>query len=260
VYLFRTLFLQGMNHRPTIGSWIQFAQPSHAEILANAGFDWLCIDLEHSVIELREAEDLIRIIETKGVIPLVRVSSNDPVQISRIMDAGAHGVVVPRVDTADDARRAVNAVFYPPKGSRGVGLARAHKYGASFDDYLEWISNNGLVIAQVESSQSVKNLAEILSVDGVGGFMVGPYDLSCSLGVPGNLDHPLVVESLEEIMLVAQEFPNAKRGIHKVSIDHQLVLEAVEQGFDLIAYSTDMLFLGESCRGGMKKIRESLNS
>lgn len=249
-----------MNHRPTIGSWIQFAQPSHAEILANAGFDWLCIDLEHSVIELREAEDLIRIIETKGVIPLVRVSSNDPVQISRIMDAGAHGVVVPRVDTADDARRAVNAVFYPPKGSRGVGLARAHKYGASFDDYLEWISNNGLVIAQVESSQSVKNLAEILSVDGVGGFMVGPYDLSCSLGVPGNLDHPLVVESLEEIMLVAQEFPNAKRGIHKVSIDHQLVLEAVEQGFDLIAYSTDMLFLGESCRGGMKKIRESLNS
>lgn len=260
MYLFRTLFLQGMNHRPTIGSWIQFAQPSHAEILANAGFDWLCIDLEHSVIELREAEDLIRIIETKGVIPLVRVSSNDPVQISRIMDAGAHGVVVPRVDTADDARRAVNAVFYPPKGSRGVGLARAHKYGASFDDYLEWISNNGLVIAQVESSQSVKNLAEILSVDGVGGFMVGPYDLSCSLGVPGNLDHPLVVESLEEIMLVAQEFPNAKRGIHKVSIDHQLVLEAVEQGFDLIAYSTDMLFLGESCRGGMKKIRESLNN
>lgn len=260
MYLFRTLFLQGMNHRPTIGSWIQFAQPSHAEILANAGFDWLCIDLEHSVIGLREAEDLIRIIETKGVIPLVRVSSNDPVQISRIMDAGAHGVVVPRVDTADDARRAVNAVFYPPKGSRGVGLARAHKYGASFDDYLEWISNNGLVIAQVESSQSVKNLAEILSVDGVGGFMVGPYDLSCSLGVPGNLDHPLVVESLEEIMLVAQEFPNAKRGIHKVSIDHQLVLEAVEQGFDLIAYSTDMLFLGESCRGGMKKIRESLNS
>jgi 2-keto-3-deoxy-L-rhamnonate aldolase RhmA len=243
----------------SIGSWIQFAQPGHAEILANAGFDWLSIDLEHSVIELREAEDLIRIIETKGVTPLVRVSSNDPVQISRVMDAGSHGVIVPRVETEGDARRAVNAVFYHPKGSRGVGLARAHKYGASFDGYLEWISNNGLVIAQVESSQSVENLAEILSVDGVGGFLVGPYDLSCSLGVPGKLDHPLVLESLEKIMLVAREFPLAKRGIHKTSIDHQPVLNAIEEGFNFIAYSTDMLFLGESCRTGMRKIRESLN-
>ena len=129
----------------------------------------------------------------------------------------------------------------------------------TLDGYLEWISNNGLVIAQVESSQSVENLAEILSVDGVGGFMVGPYDLSCSLEVPGKLDHPLVLESLEKIMLVAREFPLAKRGIHKTSIDHQPVLNAIEEGFNFIAYSTDMLFLGESCRLGMRKIRESLN-
>ena len=160
------------------------------------------------MIELREAEDLIRIIETKGVTPLMRVSSNDRIQISRVM-MRVLMVLLPRVETADDARRAVNAVFYPPKGSRGVGLARA-QYGESFDGYLEWISNNGLVIAQVESSQSVENLAEILSVDGVGGFMVGPYDLSCSLEVPGKLDHPLVLESLEKIMLVAREFPLAK--------------------------------------------------
>ncbi len=244
--------------KASIGSWIQFAQPAHSEMLANAGFDWLCVDLEHSVIELREAEDLIRIIETKGVTPLVRVSSNDSVQISRVMDAGSHGVIVPRVETADDARMAVNAVFYPPKGSRGVGLARAHKYGESFDDYLEWISNNALVIPQIESSEAVENLAEILSVDGVAGFMVGPYDLSCSLEVPGKLDHPLVLESLEKIMLVAREFPLAKRGIHKTSIDHQPVLDAIEEGFNFIAYSTDMLFLGESCRRGMRKIRKSL--
>ena len=245
--------------RPFIGSWIQFAQTAHAEILANAGFDWLCVDLEHSVIGLREAEDLIRIIETKGVTPLVRVSSNDPVQISRVMDAGAHGIIVPRVDTAKEAQRTVDAVFYPPKGMRGVGLARAHKYGALFDEYLEWVSKKGLVIVQIESSESVKNLSEILSVEGVGGFMVGPYDLSCSLGVPGKLDDPLVVECLEEIMRVAKKFPQSKRGVHKVSIDHQPVLDAIEQGFDFIAYSTDMLFLGEACRQGMSKILRSLN-
>lgn len=241
-----------------IGSWLQFSQPAHAEILAKAGFDWLAVDLEHSVIDLREAEDLIRIIELCDVVPLVRMSSNNPVQIARIMDAGAHGVIVPMINDKQEAKAAVDAVFYPPKGQRSVGLARAHGYGATFEEYRNWLPENGIVIVQIENNRGVENLREILSVEGVFGFIVGPYDLSSSLGVPGQLDHPLMVEKMKEINDTARDFPHIKKGLHKVSIDPQPVLDAIEEGYELIAYSTDMLFMGDSCRRGIKQIRSEL--
>ena len=242
----------------SIGSWLQFSQPAHAEILAKAGFDWLAVDLEHSVIDLREAEDLIRIIELCDVVPLVRMSSNNPVQIARIMDAGAHGVIVPMINDKQEAKAAVDAVFYPPKGQRSVGLARAHGYGATFEEYRNWLPENGIVIVQIENNRGVENLREILSVEGVFGFIVGPYDLSSSLGVPGHIDHPLMVEKMKEINDIANDFTHIKKGLHKVSIDPQPVLDAVEEGYELIAYSTDMLFMGDSCRRGIKQIRSEL--
>src|SRR5579885_2235656 len=118
----------------TVGSWITLAHPAIAEIMAKAGFDWLVVDLEHSVITIREAEELIRVIELCGSVPLVRVSANEPVQIKRVMDAGAHGVVVPMVNSREDAARAVASVKYPPRGARGAGLARAQGYGTSFEE------------------------------------------------------------------------------------------------------------------------------
>ena len=244
--------------RPLIGSWIQFAQTAHAEILANAGFDWLCVDLEHSVISLKEAEDLIRIIDLSGVVPFVRMSSNNPVQIARIMDAGAHGVIVPMVNTRHEAQKAVESVFYPPKGKRGVGLARAHGYGAKFEEYKRWLPDNGMVIVQIESVEGVENLKDILSVEGIHGFIIGPYDLSASLGISGQLDHPLLLEKLRQINEIALGFPQIKKGIHKISIDPQPVLDAANQGYELIAYSTDMLFMGESAREGMEMIQASV--
>jgi len=239
----------------TLGSWLQFAQPAHAEILARAGFDWLTIDLEHSVISLKEAENLIRIIDLCGVVPLVRVSSNNPVQIARIMDAGAHGVIVPMVNCKEEAIAAVNALHYPPLGSRGVGLARAHGYGSRFSEYHEWLSENGVVIVQIENIEGVKNLEEILSVEGVQGFLIGPYDLSASLGIPGQLEHPLMDEALEQIHQVANRLPSIAKGIHKVTITPEPVIQAFNDGFRLVAYSADMHFIRESCGSGMQSIR-----
>jgi len=122
----------------SIGSWITLGHFSIAEIMANAGFDWLCIDLEHSVIDYYEAEQLIATIESNGCVPYVRVGANDPTIIKRVLDAGAKGVIVPMVNTPEDAQKAVNASKYPPKGNRGVGLARAQGYGFSFDEYANF--------------------------------------------------------------------------------------------------------------------------
>jgi len=240
-----------------IGSWIQFATPANAEIMAAAGFEWLSIDLEHSVMSLEQAEGLIRTISNMGAVPLVRVSSNDPVQIKRVMDSGAGGIIVPMVKTIEDAERAVGAVRYPPSGYRGVGLARAQGYGAHFEEYRKWLDEESIVIVQIEHIEAVRNLPDIIQVKGVDGFLVGVYDLSGSLGVPGQLDHPLILEALAEIMRVAKEHPTIIPGFHVVPQRPDLVAEKIAEGYRLIAYSSDMLLLSEACQGGVRAMKKN---
>jgi 2-keto-3-deoxy-L-rhamnonate aldolase RhmA len=230
----------------SIGSWITLAHPAIAEIMAKAGFDWLAVDLEHSVITIREAEELIRVIDLCGVAPLVRLSANDPVQIKRVMDAGAHGVIVPMVNSSTEAEQAVAAVCYPPKGKRGVGLSRAQGYGASFEAYKDWLGREAVVIVQIEHIKAVENLASILSVDGVDGFIVGPYDLSGSLGVPGIFDHPLMRKAIEKIKLVGSKSGKVP-GIHIIEPMIDQLQKSIAEGYKFIAYSLDIRMLDKTC-------------
>lgn len=243
------------NKELTIGSWITLGHPSIAEIMAKAGFDWLTVDMEHSAITMHEAQQLIQVIDLCGVSPLVRVSQNEPDLIKRVMDAGAYGVIVPMVNTKEDAERAVGSVRYPPQGFRGVGLARAQAYGADFDGYRRWNETESIVIVQVEHIKAVENIEAILSVDGVDGFIVGPYDLSGSLGVPGQFDHPDVVAALDEVQKVSAQM-NALSGFHVITPEPAQVKEKINQGYRFIAYSLDILFLGESCRSDVNLIRK----
>jgi 2-keto-3-deoxy-L-rhamnonate aldolase RhmA len=126
--------------------------------MADAGFDWLCIDLEHSVIDYFEAEQLIATMEAKGCIPYVRVGENNPLIIKRMLDAGAVGIIVPAVNSKEDAIRAVKSVKYPPLGNRGVGLARAQNYGFGFDEYVEKINSRTIVIVQIEHIDAINTL------------------------------------------------------------------------------------------------------
>ena len=202
----------------TIGSWVTLGHSGIAEIMAKAGFDWLVVDLEHSTISIETAGELIRTIDLCGVAPLVRLTSNDADQIKRVMDAGSHGIVVPMVNSAQDAERAVAAVHYPPAGSRGVGLARAQGYGASFGQYLIWQKDNAVVIVQIEHVEAVSNLVSILKTDGVDGFIVGPYDLSCSMGIPGQFHDSQFLDAMTEIRRVGSEL-NSVSGLHVVEPD-----------------------------------------
>lgn len=238
----------------TIGSWINLAHPAIAEIMAKAGFDWLAVDMEHSVITIREAEELIRVIELCGVTPLVRLSSNDPTQIKRVMDAGAHGVIVPMVNSAGEAEQAVAAVKYPPLGRRGVGLARAQGYGSDFKRYSDWVNMETMVIIQVEHIEAVNRLEDILSVEGVDGYFVGPYDLTGSLGVPGQFDHSLMKEAMERIQKIGHASGKTP-GIHVVEPDIDQLHKCVEQGYRFVAYSADFRMLDCACRNGLAGIK-----
>lgn len=240
----------------TIGSWITLGHPAIAEILCRAGFDWLVVDLEHSTISIREAGELIRVIDLCGASPLVRLTSNDPDQIKRVMDAGAHGIVVPMVNSAADAKRAVAATRYAPKGSRGVGLARAQRYGAGFRDYLAWQDDGPIVIAQIEHIAAIEALDEILQVPGIDGFIVGPYDLSCSMGRPGEFERPEFIAATERILEVGKR-SGRPAGVHLVEPDHQRLRQIIAEGYRFIAYSVDMRVLDVGMRAGLAAARET---
>jgi 2-keto-3-deoxy-L-rhamnonate aldolase RhmA len=241
------------NNQITLGSWITIAHTSIAEIMAKAGFDWLTIDMEHSAITMSEALRLVQVIEPYGVSPLVRVSENNPNLIKKVMDMGTHGIIVPMVNSRNDAELAVSAVRYPPFGIRGVGLSRAQGYGTDFENYRKWVEKESVVVALIEHIKAIENLEEILTTEGIDAFIVGPYDLTGSLGIPGQFDHPDYLSALEEIERVAKEI-GIPAGFHIVPPEPKLVLEKINRGFSFIAYGVDFLFLGEKCREGLKEI------
>ncbi len=235
----------------SIGSWIQLGHPAVAEIMASAGFDWLAIDLEHSTITLREAEDLIRVIDLKGVVPLVRLASNNAEQIKRIMDAGAHGVIVPMVKSQGEALAAVRAVKYPPQGERSIGLARAQGYGVDFARYFEWQRDQSLVVVQIEHIDAVNNLESILTVPGVDAYIVGPYDLSGSMGLPGEFQAPQFLEAMAQIRSVSEKL-RVPGGLHIVEPDPQALKQCIDEGNRFIAYGVDTRMLDTACRKGLQ--------
>lgn len=240
-----------------LGSWITLAHPAIAEIMADAGFDWLAIDLEHSTIGIREAQELIRVIDAAGVTPLVRLTSNDPNQAKRLLDAGARGVIVPMVNSAAQAEAAVSAVRYPPVGIRGVGLSRAQGYGVRFEEYIQTIEPATVVVAQIEHAEAVGALGEILAVPGVDATIIGPYDLSGSIGKPGQFDDSGVLALLGEYERASGE-AGIPMGFHVIDPDYRSVMRKAQAGYRFLGFSVDFLFLGESCRTGLRALRDGL--
>jgi 2-dehydro-3-deoxyglucarate aldolase len=231
----------------TVGSWLLLGSAAVAEIMADAGFDWLVVDLEHSATTERETEEIFRAIELKGAVPLVRLTSNDAGQIKRVLDTGAQGIIVPMVKTADDARRAVAAAHYPPVGKRSFALSRAQGYGRTFDAYVRDAKDTTMVIAIIEHVDAVGALEEILAVDGLDATMIGPYDLSGSLGKPGRFDDPDVAKLVERYVAVSRA-AGKPYGYHVVDNDYGAVASKLADGFGFVIFSTDSLFLGATAR------------
>ena len=241
----------------TFGSWITIGHQNIAEIMAQSGFEWLTIDMEHSVITLDIAQQLIQVIESYDVVPLVRVGEKNANLIKRVMDAGAYGIIVPMVNNKEDAKMAVNAVKYPSVGTRGVGLARAQGYGFNFDEYSGIINEQSIVIVQIEHINGVNNLESILSVDGIDGCIIGPYDLSGSLGIPGKFNDTKFKSALDKVEKTCKKM-NIPLGMHVIPPDYKEVKKYAEKGYTFLAISLDTLFIGTICREQLKKAKEEI--
>lgn len=241
---------------PTIGSWLTFADEATTEIMARAGFEWLVVDMEHSGTTTGDMCRLVRIIELAGIAPLVRVGANDPLLIKHALDGGAHGVIVPMVNTKEEALRAARAVHYPPRGERGVGSWRAQGYGTRFEEYFQKSAEDLVLVVQIEHWRAVEELPAILDVPAVDGFMIGPYDLSGSLGVPGEFKHPRFLECLAKVEEVCRTHRKTG-GYHIVHPDPELTMlkEKLALGYSFIAYGTDMIFFTRQVYGEAARLR-----
>lgn len=186
--------------KKTAGAWLQIASPFTAEILARAGFDWLIVDMEHGPGDILTLVGQLQAMNGSGVVPLVRAPWNDFVSIKRILDAGVYGLLIPYINSGEEAAAAVRACRYPPHGIRGVaGSPRAQGYGQNVGEYLEHANDAILLIVAAETPTAVANLDDILAVDGVDGVFIGPMDLATSMGYLGNPAHPSVQEAIARI-------------------------------------------------------------
>ena len=236
------------NYKSDIGCWITIPSEIVAEIFSLQPYDFIVIDLEHSVISIESMQNLIRIVQSNDTKCLVRISENNTNLIKKVMDSGADGIIVPMVNNAVEVRNIIDSVYYPPHGKRGVGLARAQSYGESFDRYLLKNTNKEFeIIVQIEHINAIHELEAILQTEGVDGTFIGPYDLSASLGEPGNFESDQYKNALNIIEEKSKKH-NKKQGIHLIEPNLNMLNELIDKNYDFIIYSFDARMLSISAK------------
>lgn len=248
-----------LKKKSCLGTWVTIPHRSIVEIAAFNGFDWVCFDIEHTSINLDQLANLISISNASNLASFVRLSNNDATLIKRVMDAGSSGIIVPMINTKEEALQAYEAMHYPPRGKRGLGLSSAQVYGAHFENYKTWLQNEAALIVQIEHTTAVQNLESILSLDEVDGFIVGPYDLSASLGKPGDFKNPEFIKAMEKIVEVQSKFKKA-RGIHSVDPSLEQLKENIEKGFNFIGYSFEAMIIEKNFKAASDKFKELCKS
>lgn len=233
------------------GTWLNLGSIVTAEIASRAGFDWVLIDLEHGAGSDADLVGQLQAVECGGASAIVRVAWNDSVRFKRALDMGPAGIMVPYVNTAAEAFHAARAMRYPPDGNRGAArFHRANRYGQQFDAYMAHANGNLLTVVQVETAEAVRNADEIAAVEGVDVLFIGPLDLSVSLGIMGQVDHPDFRAAVRKVVEACRAHDKAA-GILLPNADR--IPAAVEDGFRFLAAGSD----GTVVAAGMNAIRDA---
>jgi 4-hydroxy-2-oxoheptanedioate aldolase len=246
----KRLWSQG---KPTVGAWLSIPDSFSAEVMAHIGFDWLCIDMQHGVIDYSKAVPMLQAISTTDVIPLARVPWNEPSIIMKMLDAGAWGVVVPLINTRADTEAAVAACRYPPLGIRSYGPTRVSVYAGV--DYASRANDEVLCIVMIETKQALENLDDIMSVPGVDACYIGPADLSLALGLPPRTDS----DERAHVAAVARILDSARRhgvvgGIHTGG--PAFAARCIEQGFQMVTLTSDVSCMARGAWQDLQELRK----
>ncbi len=227
--------------KPTIGGWMQIPHGSVAEIMGAAGYDWVAVDLEHGAIGVEQLPDLFRALELGDTLPLVRVAEGTAKDCKLALDAGAGGIIVPNVQSAAQLTSIRDVCRWPPAGKRGVGFCRANLFGRNFQTYGRE-AQAPFLGAMIEDLRAVQALDTILRVKGLDAILVGPYDLSASLGQTAKFDHPDYLRTLQTILRHAGDL-SVPVGIHVVEPSIPELRRRIRQGFRFLPFSMDSVLL-----------------
>ncbi|MCB1646150.1 MAG: 2,4-dihydroxyhept-2-ene-1,7-dioic acid aldolase [Pseudomonadales bacterium] len=241
------------DNQSTIGAWLSIDSAYAAEVMANAGFDWVCLDLQHGMLDYPDVKAMLPAISTTNTIPLVRVPWNEPYEIMKALDAGAYGVVVPLVNNREEAERAVRACKYPPDGIRSFGPIRAAIYGGA--NYPAEANQEIACIIMIETAEALENLDDILATPGIDAVYIGPADLAYALGLPptGDNDDPLHVATVNRIAESCRKHGVAV-GIHTGSL--AFTRRYLEQGFHMVTLGSDSGFMARLARQELNEARK----
>lgn len=235
----------------TIGSWMQLPSTSVAEIMGDAGYDWVTIDLEHGSMSTSQLPDLFRALELGDTLPLVRLAHGHLKDAKDALDAGAGGIIVPMIESPEQLESIIKHSCWPPDGIRGVGFSRANLYGKYFDSYrIE--ARNPLIIAQIEHIRAVNNIDAILQVPGLDAIIIGPYDLSASMNLTAEFTHSDFIAALDTILSACKRLKMAA-GVHIVNPDPSELEKRIQEGYQFIAYSMDSVFINRACINPLNK-------
>ena len=234
-----------------IGGWLSIPATLSAEVMARAGFDYVCVDTQHGAVDYQVTVELIRAIEHAGSTPIVRVPWNEPGIIGKMLDAGAEGVIIPMVNTVEEAQAAVSACRYAPQGgSRSFGPTVGRVRRA---DYVEWAAENIAVIPMIETKQAVDNLPDILQVPGIDAVYVGPADLSLTLGLPpANNDGDAAFDEAYATIIAECNNAGVMPGCHASG---SLVQHRFGQGMRMVTAIADQIALAAGAKADLARAR-----
>ena len=228
-----------------IGCFVQYPSPVTVEICGYSGFDFVMIDCEHGPMDTESAYHMMLAAERSGAVPLVRVPMNHPQVILRHLDIGAAGIMVPQINSAEEAQAVVQAVKYHPEGRRGVAGTRAQSWSITqpLSEYVSTANRDTLVMVQIENIKAVEVLSEIMQVPGVDVLYVGPNDLAQSMGHPGRPDHPEVQEVINQICETARD---SHLALGTVANDAETINHEISRGFRMVGANSASLLAGAS--------------
>jgi 2-dehydro-3-deoxyglucarate aldolase len=246
---------------PLVGSWLSTASPIAAELMAESGLDFVCVDAEHSAVDLGTTQSLFQAIKAgdRSCRPFVRLPGGGYSDPKRYVDAGAAGIIAPLVNSKEEAEELVRSVKYPPLGERGVGFCRANAYGRDVLEHFETANDEVSLIVQIEHIDAVECVDRILSVDGVDGAFIGPFDLSASMGLTAQFENQDFIDARDRVLESCKRHDCAA-GIHVVAPEPDEVLQRVSEGYRLIAYTLDITALWKVYSEGLNSIRSGLKN
>ena len=238
--------------QPSFGAWVALTDPAATVVMCNVGYDWLMIDAEHRPFNAETMRTLIVTMRSEGVVPLVRVRGNDEAIIKQVLDMGAEGVGVPMIRTVQDARRAVMASRLPPVGARGCGPSDAARFYKDPEHYLSNLDHNILVLLWIEHADAVAHLEDILEVPGVDALVIGPVDLSHSLGLPWQISHRKVQEAIDVTIAKAR----AARIPVGISVTDEDFESWQARGVNILFLGSDFEFIMQAGSSILNRVRE----